>query len=260
VRRWAREPGRRPQRPTRSTRPTPSRSAPLARTAGTARGVGRSQPVAVGDVLYSAGDLRLRLLPRGVAEVAIMSAATPMPAGARRPARARELPRRAGPAGRIGGDRHCPRCAHSAWWSPVRRAVPALDGAGRGALRRDPGALMSRREKLLTTVEPETRDRRSALSPAAQALRHWAARSRSRTCGSTSRRSAFCLAAAVGARPRRPPVAITPTAVLRRATPGLVAENSASPTGVSPDACTTFIVVGAGPAVSRQLSTAPSRG
>jgi thioredoxin reductase (NADPH) len=213
--------------------------------------LGYSESVTVGDVLYSAGELDYDFFALESAEVDIMSVATPDAPP--------ELVVQHGP-GRFLGELSL--LVGSAAIATARVRVPGVvvrlsREQFRQLMAQDTElsdlilrALMARREALLTNPGARTLEIvGSALSPEAQSLRHWAARQQvPNVWFDIEEEAGAALAAAVGVGADDLPVAITPTAVLQRATPGLVAENLGLSYRHTAGRMYDVIVVGAGPA------------
>src|SRR5437764_3902187 len=210
-----------------------------------------ARAVSVGDVLFSAGDRDYDFFYLESAEVDIVRGATPdAPA---------EVVAHHG-SGRFLGELNM-LTGQSAYLTAVVSSAGIVHAMSRTRFRlmmaEEPElsdvilrAFMARREALRSgggarSVEIVG----SALSAAAQALRNWAARQQlPHTWFDVDDPAGAALAAAVGATADELPVVVTPTATLRRATPGQVAENLGLAYRQVSGRVYDVVVVGAGPA------------
>src|SRR4051794_27047938 len=207
--------------------------------------------VSVGDVLFSAGDRDYDFFYLESAEVDIVRGATPdAPA---------EVVGHHG-SGRFLGELNM-LTGQSAYLTAVVSSGGIVHAMTRERFRllmaQDPElsdvilrAFMARREALRAGAGARSVEIvGSALSPAAHALRNWAARQQlPHTWFDVDDPEGVALAAAVGATVDELPVVVTPTATLRRATPGQVAENLGLAYRQVSGRVYDVVVVGAGPA------------
>jgi thioredoxin reductase (NADPH) len=209
------------------------------------------QSVAAGDVLYTVGEIDYDFFVLESAEVDVMSAQTPGSPS--------ELVAHHGP-GRLLGELSMLIGSAAVVTAVVRtpgvvlrmppdqfRLLMAQDAELSDLILR---AFMARRDMLRTGAGARTLEMVGiSLSPEAQALRHWAARQRlPHLWLDVDEPAGAALAAAVGAGAQDLPVAVTPTATIRNATPGLVAEHFGLSFRHVSGRMYDVIVVGAGPA------------
>jgi thioredoxin reductase (NADPH) len=209
------------------------------------------QAVVAGDVLYSAGDLDYDFFVLESAEVDMMSPSTPDATP--------ELVVRHHPGRFLGELSMLTRSAAIVTalvqvpgdvlrMSPEQfQLLMAKDGELSDLILR---AFMARRDMLRVGAGARTLELVGiSSSPEAQALRHWAARQQlPHLWLEADEPAGAALTAAVGAGANDLPLAITPTATLRRATPGLVAEHLGLSFRTVSGRMYDVVVVGAGPA------------
>jgi thioredoxin reductase (NADPH) len=213
--------------------------------------LGTAQSVSAGEVLYSAGDREYDFFYLESGDVEIVRAATPDAAA--------EVVARHGP-GRFLGELNMltgqsvyltarvssPGVVHRVPHDRFRLLM-AEDAELSDLILR---AFMARRENLRAGAGARSVEIvGSSLSAAAQALRNWAARQQlPHVWFDVDDPAGAALAAAVNATADELPVVVTPTATLRRATPGEVAENLGLSYRRVAGRMYDVIIVGAGPA------------
>ncbi|MDQ1694957.1 MAG: thioredoxin reductase, partial [Frankiaceae bacterium] len=209
------------------------------------------QSVSFGDILYAAGDRDYDFIYVETGEVEIVRGATPdAPAevvARHGPGRfLGELNLLTGQAAYVSAQVSSPGVIHRMTRERFRLLM-AKDAELSDLILR---AFMARREILQTGEGARSVEFvGSALSASAQALRNWAARQRlPHVWFDIDEPAGAALVEAVGATADELPIVVTPTATIRRATPGLVAENLGLSFRRAEGRMCDVVVVGAGPA------------
>jgi thioredoxin reductase (NADPH) len=211
----------------------------------------RAQSVSVGDELYAAGDRDYDFFYVESGEVEIVRGATP-DAPAEVVARhgagrfLGELNLLTGQAAYVTARVSSPGVIHRMTRDRFRLLMAEDADLSDLILR----AFMARREILQTGEGARSVEFvGSALSASAQALRNWAARQRlPHLWFDIDDPAGAAIVEAVGATAEELPIVVTPTATIRRATPGLVAENLGLSFRRIAGRMYDVIVIGAGPA------------